>query len=584
MCETMTHNRLQLLDQVDIAIFVIDRETGGIRYSNRRACANLGKPASEILGKHYEQVFWPHFAALYEQVLAECIDDRAHTAIDHRPETARWEQVSVTAVIWDARSAALLSITTVDDLTHSDGYTFECLTHFDSLLELPNGEKLEADVGELANLESVNLIYFEILRFDEINDLYGWHNGDHLLLQVRDWLLSSEMHPAQVYRVNNGFAILGRYTTKEEAGERATEIADRFDKPWMLPAAGNYLPLYCTVKIGIVLGECMRNEIRNLLVRTIRSSKPTVHGYSVYDEAADAYIRRAMREKGMLVNCIYDDMRGFEVHYQPIVDVRSKRWIGLEALCRWRTPDGVEVPPSDFIRVAEQLNLIERVDSWVCRTAMRQCIDLNLHKKHFMLSLNFSPTQQTNAAFIGEILNVLEETGFPAEKLNLEITENVKMGFGDENLRGLRQLTEKGASLCLDDFGTGFSNFENLINLPVTVLKTDKLFLSNIEHDTYHQYLLNMLSDLARRLKMKTISEGVEKSGQFRQLGFSGINYAQGYYFSRPLSFVALKEKKGNFESPALPCLPQFREGPPTETASPCHTERSTTSCGISGR
>ena len=546
MYEAMTHSKLQLLDEVDTAILVVDRASGTLRYVNHKVAADLEKPVSEIEGLNYRQVFWPEFVTVCDRAFAQCGDGQEHTVIYYWAEMAQWEHILVRSVMWDSRPAILMSITFISEIARSE-YKFESMAYFDNLLKLPNGVKLEEDINELANLEAVALIYFEVVRFDEINDLYGWDNGDRLLIQVRDWLLSSETRRSQVYRGGNGFAVMGRCVTMEDAEDRAREILRRFDNPWALSAAGNPLSLYCTIKIGIVVGKYVKNEMRNLLLRTIRTSKPTERGYAVYDEAADIDARRALKEKGMLINCICDDMRGFEVNYQPIVDVKTQQWMGLEALCRWTTPDGVRVSPGKFIHIAEQLNLIDRLDSWVYRTAMKQCIELGLHERCFTLSVNFSPTQHVNAAFIGELMSMLKSVGFPASKLNLEITESAKMDFGDENLQGLRRLAGEGVSLCLDDFGTGYSNFENLVNLSATILKTEKMFLDGIEESAYGQYLLRMLTDLAHQLGMRMISEGVETFAQLKLLERLGINYAQGYYFSSPLSFDELRAQAGQF-------------------------------------
>lgn len=543
----ISHDQLQLLDEIDTAILVVDPKTGILQYANRRACGDLEKQLSEILTRHYEHVFRPEFIAIYNQGHSKCADGGEHTAIYYRAEIAQWERIFMRSVTWDTKPAMLITITTISEIARSD-YKFENLAYFDNLLKLPNGMKLEEDISELANLEAVNLIYFEILRFEEINDLYGWENGNDLLGQVRDWLLFGKERCAQVYRVNNGFAILRRGGTVEETKDCSRQIIRRFESPWTLSAAGNSLSLYCSIKIGIVIGKYIKNEMRNLLLRTIRTTKPVAQGYSVYDEATDRGARRALRVKEMLINCIHNDMLGFEVHYQPIVDVKTQQWAGLEALCRWTTPDGMRVSPGEFICVAEQLGLIDRVDNWVYKTAMRQCIELALHQKPFNLSINFSPTQSIDKAFIGKLLGMLKETGFPAEKLNLEITESSKMVFSDENLHGLQRLAGEGITLCLDDFGTGYSNFENLINLPVTILKTDKLFLDGIGDNAYRQYLLRMLAALAHRLEMKLVSEGVERAEQFKLLGLLEVKYAQGYYLSRPLSFGQLKAKRFNFD------------------------------------
>ena len=543
----MTHNNLRVLDHVDTAVLIVELETGMIRYFNRQVCIDLEKAASEIKNRHYRQVFPPEFITIYDRAFDECAHGKGHTIIHYWAEKAQWERILAKNVVWESKPAMLMSITFISEMARSE-YQFEYLAYFDNLLNLPNGSKLEDDINELANLETVTLLYFEIPRFEEINDLYGWDSGDYLLMQVRDWLLSSETRRAQLYRVNNGFAILGRNLTLEDSKDRVEEIIRRFDQPWTLSAAGNAISLFCTIKIGIVAGKYVRNEMRNLLVRTIRTSPPNAQGYAVYDEETDKSARRTLRVREMLINCIYDDMKGFAVHYQPFVDVKTKRWVGVEALCRWTTPDGVNVPPGDFIRTAEKLRLIDRIDNWVYRTAMQQCVSLGLHEKEFILNMNFSPIRHVGDEFIEGLMQTLSETGFPPEKLNMEITESAKMHFSDDNLYGLQRLVAKGVSFCLDDFGTGYSNFENLINLSVKAFKTDKVFLDGIEDDEYRQYLLAVLVHLAHKLEMNLVCEGVETGEQLALVARLGVNYVQGYYFSRPLFFEQLEDQARRFK------------------------------------
>ena len=397
-----------LFDSLKVAVMIIGRDDGAIKYFNQRVCQDLGRPSGEIKDVHYRKVFRPEFVSVYNRLQTECEDGQEHTAIYYWAEMALWEQVSAQIIRLGERPCILLSITYITEVARSE-YRFESIAYFDNLLKLPNGAKLEEDINELASMETVNLIYFDIERFEDINNLYGWDNGDYLLKQVRDWLLSSEHRRAQLYRVGNGFAILGRATSLEDARDRSEEILRRFGRPWSLPAGGNTLSLYCTIKLGLVCGQYVKNEMRN-------------------------------------------------------------------------------------------------------------------------------------------ILKTLDDTGFPPEKLNLEIIESAKMNFDELNLKGLSRLKDKGIILSLDDFGTGYSSFANLIRVPATSLKTEKIFLDGIVRDEHRQYFLRMLTDIAHYFDMHLIAEGVETREQLALLRQFGVDYAQGYLFSKPLSFEKLREETWRFK------------------------------------
>ena len=535
-----------LFDRLEVAVLIIGRDDGIIRHVNHRVLRDMSLDAGDILGKCYRQVFWPEFISVYDRLMTASEDGKEHSTIYYWAEMALWEQISVQGVLWESAPCVLMSITTISEIARSE-YKFESMAYFDNLLKLPNGAKLEEDINELASVEKVALIYFEIERFDDINNLYGWSNGDSLLKQIRDWLVASETRRGQIYRVNNGFAILGRKVTMDDADDRIREIQDRFGQPWALSAGGNTVLVYCTVRVGTVFGKYIKNEMRNMLLRTIRAAEHTRARYAVYDEHADRRAKRSLMLRDMLINAVFNGMKGFEVHYQPIVDAASQQWMALEALCRWTAPDGTGVSPAEFIPVAEQLNLIDQVDQWVRKTAMAQCVALRLDKKNFLLDVNFSPTQKIDDAFIGALLGTLEETGFPATKLNLEITESAKMVFDEENMNGLKRLKKSGVILSLDDFGTGYSAFANLIKISANTLKTEKVFLEGIECDAYRQYLLRILVDVAHHLDMRLITEGVETKEQFDLLRKLDVDLVQGYLFSKPLSYEQLQREAWRF-------------------------------------
>lgn len=537
----------QLIEELDAAIMVIGREDGRFKYFNNAICRDLGKTRSEVRGKHYRQIFRPEFILVYDRLLNECADGCDHSTIFYWPEVNQWEKVSARVIVWNNEPCVLLAICFISEIARAE-YRFENIAYFDNLLKIPNGEKLEEDINDIANFETVALLVIAFERFEEINNLYGWEKGNNLLMQIRDWLLISESRRAQIYRIHKGFAVLGRVVTMEEAEERAQEILTRFEQPWALTAGDNPISVFCPIKFGIVYGRYVRNEMRNLLLRTTLL-EPGEKGYVIYDEEADSRVKRTMKLRDWLINSVRKGMEGFEVHYQPVANAKTKKWVALEALCRWTAPNGESIPPSEFIDIAEQLGLVRQIDAWVRRTAMHQCVHLGLDEKEFALDINFSPTYKINEKFLRELQISLMETGFPAEKLNIEITESTKMNFDEDTISGLNNLKKMGVQLCLDDFGTGNSSFENLINIPADILKTDRMFIDGIENDEYRQLLLISLIDLTRHLDMGIIAEGVETEEQAFLMDEYGVDFIQGYYFSRPLSFTQLAKEVHRFEN-----------------------------------
>ena len=536
----------RLWDELEVAVIVVERTSGRILFLNKRVGGDLGRRRESMVGRDYREIFWAEFIPAYERLVRLCSDDHPHTMSYYWGDRGIWEQVSVRIIPWDDISEAILmSITNIDELMR-DKVKYEQLAFFDLALQMPNGNKLEQDINELTALSKVTLIYFDITYFEDFVELYGWDVGEQLLMAIRDWIDETEKDGAQLYRVGNGFASLNRDVSIEQTTRRAKEIIARFKQPWTLLVSANPLSLFTTIRLGIIHGKYIKNEMQGIMLRTIRLPKNS-EGFVIYDDTTDLIVREELGIRDALINCVHNNMQGFEVYYQPIVEAESQRWAGVEALCRWTMPDGISVAPTRFIPIAEQLGLIKVIDAWVCKTALEYCVSLGLHKRAFFLDINFSPTQKIDDDYIAELVRVLGQSEFPPGKLIMELTENAKMIFDEENLSGLQQLKEQGIVLSLDDFGTGYSTLANLIQVSAFAIKVDKMFVDNIETDTYRQYLLGMLLDIARRLNLQVIVEGVETEGQVDILRDYHIDYFQGYLFARPLPASMLENNVGRF-------------------------------------
>lgn len=538
--ESMFHN-------INVAIIVIDYITGDFIFFNNKVCVDLDFDCEEIEGENYDQVFTSDFTPVYEQLARDCEDGEEHTIVYYWATRLIWEQISARLLTWeDGRDVILMTITNITDVA-SEEYRYERLAYFDSATGLPNGKRLEEDINKLADFETVALIYFQIKGFYNINSLYGFDGGDFLTNQVRDWLLLSEKNKTQLYKGQHGLIILGHGVTMNDAVERVKEIIERFNHPWQINIGDTHYSLFCRIRIGIVYGDYVKNEMRTVLVRSLQAPVND-DGYSVYDEEAAKEAEKELMLGQMLVNSVHTNMKGFEVVYQPIVDAKTFKWSGVEALCRWKTAKGENIPPLVFIKKAEDLGLVCRIDNFVRETAMRECMIWGLGKKDFFLDVNFSSTQGVDNAFISRLMYSVNRTGFPVDKLVMEITESEKVEFNELNINGLNRLKDKGISFSLDDFGTGYSTFENLIKLPAATLKTEKIFLVNIEKSEYNQFLLKMVVDLAHHLNMKIVCEGVERESQIEILKKFNVDYMQGYYFSKPLSKEDFQKEINRFD------------------------------------
>lgn len=538
---------LDLYDSLSVAIIVVNRKTGHLSYVNDRVYKDLGMPEGSLKNKKYTDVFWPEFIQVYLDLAERCASGKEVSTVYYWGEKVVWEQISAKVISWDSeKDSILLNITYIADAAQAQAKR-ELLANFDGLTGLPNGNKLEQDIAELACVEEVSLIYVQLSNIENIHDFHGWNIGDKLLLMIRDWFLETETQRAQYYKGEKGFIILERHTKPEASIERMYEIDKVFSKPWLVASNGIEQVIYCSAKIGAVFGKYVKNEMRNLLLRIMRAEPQGNLPFRIYNEEVDNCVKRQHKLKNSLTRSLINNMEGFSVNFQPIVEAKTAQWVGLEALCRWSASDGEAVAPVEFIPLVEKLGFIKKMDEWVREQAMRHCQELTLHKKQMFLDLNFSPSQTLDDEFAEALLTSVLDTGFPVGHLVLEVTESERMRFDSATLKGLELLKNKGFTFSIDDFGSGYSSIENLIKIAAATIKTDRTIIEDLESDTDRQYLIQALINLAHQLGMKMVAEGVETPAQRQLLEGYGVDYMQGYLFSKPLSAEQLAQETQRF-------------------------------------
>lgn len=327
---------LQLMKSVRVAVLIIDEHSGKILYINDNVCEDLVCEPVKILKRHYQHVFSQDFVNFYEELKDKCLDGREHSKQFFWKEKNMWEQVYINRIIWsDNKPAITLSITNLPELVRS-ARQFEQIAYYDDLLDIPNGLKLEEDISALGDPQKVALVYMRIVQFDNVNDLYGFDVGDALLIQVRDWLLDSETRMAKVYRVTNGFAILGRNVSRADGEDRASQIIRRFREPWIVEVRGISYTIYCSVNVGVVYSKYVYKEMRNLLMRTSRAPKNNA-GFAVYDEKIDEAVKRDLLLRQTL-NTAYSGRSGRQAARHPATIPHGIRPPGRNRIGRRPTP------------------------------------------------------------------------------------------------------------------------------------------------------------------------------------------------------------------------------------------------------
>jgi EAL domain-containing protein (putative c-di-GMP-specific phosphodiesterase class I) len=227
------------------------------------------------------------------------------------------------------------------------------------------------------------------------------------------------------------------------------------------------------------------------------------------------------------------------LEYQPIVSLESGKIAGFEALLRWRHPSLGVVPPSEFIAVAEETGLIVPIGTWILEEAARQVRRWKAYEKinpKLFISVNLSAKQFMKADFAADVQRIIETMEINPGSMKLEITESMVMNKVESTITTLAQLQQIGVETSIDDFGTGYSSLSYLPRFPISTLKVDRSFVNSLTENTENLEIVRTIVMLAHNLKMKVVAEGVESTEQIAQLRRMKCEFAQGFFFSHPLS------------------------------------------------
>lgn len=465
-----------------------------------------------------------------------------HSWETYNESTEQWLGATSRVIQWI--NDRLVIVTTFLDITERkmEEERISYLAYNDQRLNIFNDVKLHKDITEEEN-ESY-LVCFDIQGLRKINDVYGRDAGDHLLHSIVDWIKTLSDEGIELYRIEGGGFVLSAQTNSEEqVMALAKRIAGRFETAWVVDMEGIRQKIYTGAHIGVIkapetLGTL--SDFLNLFERVISFARKE-SDLILFDEKMNKDLEAHIQFEIELKSCVLNDMQGFYLNYQPIVDINENRWVGLEALCRWEGPTQGLVSPVVFIAEAERLGLIDILSGWVMNEAIRQAKEWKLDEvPGFVLDINLSPIQLRDRELTSKVQAILEKYDFPAQCISLEITETSEVHFEDMTMTTLEELKSLGVSLSLDDFGSGYATFSNLNNLPIDCLKTDRSFVIGIEHDDFLQQTVRSLIELARAAGLTTIAEGVETEEQLRIMEENGISKVQGYYYSKPLSVEVL--------------------------------------------
>lgn len=430
------------------------------------------------------------------------------------------------------------------------------LAYFDNLTGLPNRqsfmERLEGEIKRAKYTGSkLAVLFLDLDGFKSINDTMGHNTGDVILQSTADRLQSSTRPSDFISRSNSDHSevklarlggdeftvVIPNLPRAEDALILAHRIREAMRRPFHLESRDVVL----TASIGIALypddGEDAEALLKHADTAMYHAKNEGRDNCQFYNIDLTLHAEKRMHLENDLRNALQNNE--FHLVYQPQFDVASGSIQSVEALIRWQHPQQGLISPLDFIPLAEENGLIIPIGAWVLRTACIEATQWHKNGQYLQVAVNLSPLQINNPELADTVLNILTETGFPPNKLILEITEGALMDHNANTLTRLHKLRDHGIEISLDDFGTGYSSMNYLKRLPINNIKVDQSFIRGLLNDKDSLAIVKAIISLSKNLGFSVTAEGIETLNQAQILKYFGCETLQGYYFSEP---IAMKE------------------------------------------
>lgn len=415
----------------------------------------------------------------------------------------------------------------------------EELVIVDTLTGLPNREKFEQDAMQLlenkAGNEPFAIFFLDLDRFKFYNDTLGHSTGDKLIKAIAHDLSKIEYPRMQVYRYGGDeFSILVKSPTSiEEIETIAEKVLQVFRSPFLVK--GN--ELYITASIGISYypeyGNTYSDIVHQAEIAMHYAKERGKNDFQFYHPSIRTKHDEKLRIEKRLR--IATEKKAFTIHYQPQIDLKKKKVIGVEALLRWTDEELGAVAPSMFIPLAEETGLITPIGDWVLEEACRQGKIWHDQGYDFRIGINISPIQFQRPDFVSKVKSIVNKVGIQPQYVDLEITENDLLFNQAENFKTLERLKEIGLTISIDDFGTGYSSLSYLRKFPIDTLKIDKSFIRDVTNNVNDQAIVTSIIQLAHNMNLTVIAEGVETKDMVKFLKKHDCDEMQGFLYSKPL-------------------------------------------------
>ncbi|HZW13344.1 MAG TPA: EAL domain-containing protein [Noviherbaspirillum sp.] len=516
---------------------------GRIRYVNHLACERLGYGEAELLQLQISDVDALHTEERFKEIFARSRKNRIPPFESmHRRKDGSTFPVEVTATVLELQGEWLMFSTSRDitERKQVEQRVRDASLH-DSLTGLPN-RALVMDYCErlLAGAQRGHgrgaLLFIDLDRFKPINDTYGHETGDRVLQEVGKRLRNCTRHEDLVGRLGGDeFVIVLPHIAGDHRRARtvAQHVVDSICRPFRI----NGLELSISPSIGISYFTEHASDVSTLIhtadLAMYQAKQSGRANYQIYTPELEQHADQVHLLEARLRKALKNG--ALTLHYQPVIDIKSGKPSGAEALVRLDDNDGDAIGPDRFIPIAESIGLIGQLGEWVATEACRQQEEWMSQGMKITMAINVSPLQFRQPAFAEKLGRIISDSGADPSCLEIEVTESAIMENVDDAVEILNRIKSLGVKVALDDFGVGYSSLSSLTNLPLDKLKVDQSFVRHIELDQASRAVTEAILALGHSLKLDVHGEGIETENALHYLEAHGCNQAQGYWFSRPL-------------------------------------------------
>lgn len=532
----------------DLAMIIIFNHQGIIQYVNKRFTEVTQYTQEELLGNALTNIFPDDFSTLVNQAANNQRKWRGDIRQQRKDGTYYWVEANLSPTS-DTVTGEAHYVLIQREMTERKEYEqmMENLAYVDPLTNLPNRNYMKKWVTEKQHLADtkITILFIDIDRFKTINDHFGQDIGDQVLIALAKRLEACVGKEPLIFRYDGEeFIILLENHSREDTNRLVNQILHTIRQPVRI----DYHELLLTASIGISSGHpfLAERDATTALEDLVKKADTAMYhakkqGRNNFQFHSDNQIRELDRDYQIELE-VTDalERNEFSLVYQPLINLKTNKIVGVESLLRWDNRLLGKVSPMEFIPVLEETGLIVPVGKWILHSVCHQMMSWQQQGLFLQrVSVNVSPLQFRDPYFIADLKEILHEAQLDASYLELEITEGTLLDIEDSTKK-LHDLQELGVKVSIDDFGTGYSSLSYLKQLPIDTLKIDKSFIDDLDRDG--KIIVNTIISMGKNLQFRIIAEGIENSDQFKYLQEQQCHEGQGYFFSRPVNSERIEE------------------------------------------